>query len=210
MRFLVRRCGKLPKFFWVHFILALFYLHCCLARIDNLSETECGAPCVTGGAVLIFFVLILEPPKMACDAFLVHSVCRWLIVFLYCSKFGTSIGLLIQFKFWLDEHREDGKSINKANKYRADCEFQTIALSWIWLKGLGMYSFNKYEFHHVSFSIPINKANGNLLEYDHKGKQGFQFLISDFYVLYGIFLNKWNDASIFCVQFFFFYFNTPL
>lgn len=43
-----------------------FYLHSYLTRIDNLSETESGAACVTGGAVLLFFVLILEPPKMAC------------------------------------------------------------------------------------------------------------------------------------------------
>jgi len=61
-----KKMWKVSKFFWVHFILPPFYLHSCLARIDNLSETESGAACVTGGAVLLFFVLILEPPKMAC------------------------------------------------------------------------------------------------------------------------------------------------
>ena len=54
---------KASKFFWVCFILPPFYLHSCLARIDNLSETESGAACVTGGAVLLFFCFDIGTSK---------------------------------------------------------------------------------------------------------------------------------------------------
>lgn len=83
MRVLYEICGKKVwktcKFFWVHFVFLLFYLHSCLGRM------------------------------VTCQ--------------------GLRVVQLVLQVVLCDEHKENRKSINKANRYKANVKFKTVAFS---------------------------------------------------------------------------------